>query len=235
MDCFKILIVEDEADLADIISFNLENEGYVVDVAGSAELALEKDLTTYHLFLFDVMLEEMSGVELAKKVQQDSRTESIPIVFITAKDTEIDKLIGFKAGADDYITKPFSVKVMSARIGAVLKRVYKGKDRVDESELLEFDKLTLDPKSKRVMLDKKEIVFTKKEFDLLCLLMRNEGIVYSRSQILDLVWQEDVYVVDRTVDVNIRRIRKKLSEYGKYIRTRSGYGYMFLTTEDFAK
>ena len=235
MDNFKILIVEDETDLADIISFNLENEGYVVDVVGSAELALEKDLTSYHLFLFDVMLEEMSGIELAKKVQQNTKTESIPIVFITAKDTEIDKLIGFKAGADDYITKPFSVKVMSARIGAVLKRVYKGKDNGGESELLEFDKLTLNVKSKRVMFDKKEIVFTKKEFDLLCLLMRNEGIVYSRSQILDLVWQEDVYVVDRTVDVNIRRIRKKLDEYGKYIKTRSGYGYMFLTTEDFTK
>lgn len=225
MEKLKILIVEDEADLAEIMAFNLENEGYDVTSVESAEAALEKELTDYHLFLFDIMLEHMSGVELAKKVKADSGTENIPLIFITARDTEIDKLIGFKAGADDYISKPFSVKVMSARVSAVLKRVYKGKQQ--ESDILEFGNVQLDARSKKVSVEKQEVVFTRKEFDILHLLMRNEGIVYSRSQILDLVWHEDVYVVDRTVDVNIRRIRKKLGGYGGCVKTRSGYGYMF--------
>lgn len=223
---FKILVVDDEIDLCEILDFNLTSEGFIVETANSAEEALSLELKKYDLFLLDVMMGKISGTSFAKMIKKDSELKNIPIIFLTAKDTEMDKLIGFNIGADDYIIKPFSVKEVVARINAVLKRTYKHTLDSTEKRIV-IDNITIDDRAKKVFIDEIDIKLTRKEYDILFLLIKNETRVFSRNELLDIIWDDDGAITDRTVDVNIRRIRQKLGDYGKIIKTRSGYGYCF--------
>ena len=226
MKTFQILVVDDEEDLCEILKFNLENEDYVVDTANSAEEALRMDLSKYDLLLLDVMMGEISGFKVARMLKQDPKTAQIPIIFITAKDTENDTVTGFNLGADDYISKPFSLREVAARVKAVLRRTNMGE--FDQPvEQLTYKTLTLDIVKKKVLIDGEEVPLTKKEFEILKLLLQNKGRVFSREDILNKVWSDEVYVLDRTIDVNITRLRKKIGNYGKCIVTRLGYGYCF--------
>ena len=226
MNDYRILVVDDEEDLCEILKFNLENEGYQVDTATSAEEALKMDLPQYHLLLLDVMMGEISGFRMANMLKKEKETTHIPIIFITAKDTENDTITGFNIGADDYISKPFSIREVMVRVKAVLRRTASSTPTKDE-ETLAYKGLTINFSKKKVRIDGNEISLTKKEFEILTLLLQNKGRVFSREDILAKVWQEEVFVLDRTIDVNITRLRKKLGEYGKYIVTRLGYGYCF--------
>lgn len=226
MNDYRILVVDDEEDLCEILKFNLENEGYFVDTANSAEEALRLDLSRYNLLLLDVMMGEISGFKMANILKKDKKTASIPIIFITAKDTENDTVTGFNLGADDYISKPFSIREVMLRVKAVLRRT--AQEKADEKvEVITYRGLVLDINRKSVSIDGEEVSLTKKEFEILCLLLRNPNRVFSREDILDKIWKDESYVLDRTVDVNITRLRKKLGDYGQNIITRLGYGYCF--------
>ena len=226
MDRAKILVVDDEEDLCEILKFNLEIEGYHVDTAFGAEEALKKDLTSYQLLLLDVMMGEISGFKMASILRNDNRLSHIPIIFLSAKDTENDMLTGFNLGADDYISKPFSIRQVIARIKAVLRRTI-DKEKTQEHEFLQYETLSLDTKRIKATIDGQEISITKKEFEILKLLLTNKGNVFSREEILSHIWKDEVYVLDRTIDVNITRLRKKIGNYGKNIVTRLGFGYCF--------
>lgn len=228
MNKYRILVVDDEEDLCEILKFNLENEGYEVDTAYSAEEALKLNLSAYHLFLLDVMMGEISGFHLARMIKLDAKTAHIPIIFITAKDTENDTIHGFNIGADDYISKPFSIREVLVRVKAVIRRTAHHAPK-EQAERLVYKELVLDTIKKKVSISGVEIALTKKEFEILYLLLQNKGRVFSRETILEKVWQEEVYVLDRTIDVNITRLRKKIGAYGKCIVTRLGYGYCFET------
>lgn len=221
----RILVVDDEEDICDILQFNLENEGYKVDVAYSAEEALKLQLQNYNLILLDVMMGQISGFRMARMMKENKDTAEVPIIFLTAKDTENDVLTGLTIGADDYISKPFSLKEVQLRVRAVLNRTLKIDDSV--TDIIKYQTLVLDCKGKRARIDGEEITLTKKEFELLRLFMQNLDIVFSRDDILNKVWDDDTCVVTRTVDVNITRLRKKIGDYGKHIVTRLGYGYCF--------
>lgn len=226
MNPYRILVVDDEEDLCEILQFNLENEGYEVDTANSAEEALKKEIDSYDLLLLDVMMGEISGFKMASLLKKDKKTADVPIIFITAKDTENDTVTGFNLGADDYISKPFSLREVAARVKAVLRRT-----RQNETEHLPqqivYQSLVLDINQKKVSIDGEEVPLTKKEFEILLLLLQNKGHVFSREDILSRIWSDEVYVLDRTIDVNITRLRKKIGIYGKRIVTRLGYGYCF--------
>nr|WP_320059310.1 response regulator transcription factor [uncultured Bacteroides sp.] len=228
MNDYRILVVDDEEDLCEILKFNLENEGYEVDTANSAEEALKKDISSYDLLLLDVMMGEISGFKMANVLKKDKKTANVPIIFITAKDTENDTVTGFNLGADDYISKPFSLREVIARVKAVLKRTATAEtEKVPER--IVYQSLVIDITKKKVSIDEKEISLTKKEFEILFLLLQNKGRVFSREDILSRIWSDEVYVLDRTIDVNITRLRKKIDVYGKRIVTRLGYGYCFET------
>lgn len=226
MNDYHILVVDDEEDLCEILKFNLENEGYRVDTANSAEEALRMDIDSYHLLLLDVMMGEISGFKMASLLKKEKKTAQIPIIFITAKDTENDTVTGFNLGADDYISKPFSLREVAARVKAVLRRTQQ-EEPERKPELLVYETLTVDLAKKKVSIDGQETPLTKKEFEILLLLLQNKGRVFSREEILARVWSDEVYVLDRTIDVNITRLRKKIGIYGKCIVTRLGYGYCF--------
>ena len=222
----RILVVDDEEDLCEILKFNLENEGYEVDTANSAEEALKLDICSYQLILLDVMMGEISGFKMASMLKKDKKTAKVPIIFITAKDTENDTVTGFNLGADDYISKPFSLREVIARVKAVLRRTAAAEtERVPER--LTYQTLVIDITKKKVSIDEEEVPLTKKEFEILLLLVQNKGRVFSREDILARIWSDEVYVLDRTIDVNITRLRKKIGIYGKCIVTRLGYGYCF--------
>lgn len=226
MSAIKILAVDDEEDLCEILKFNLEIEGYEVDTAFSAEEALKLDLTQYNLLLLDVMMGEISGFKMASMLRKNEKTANIPIIFLTAKDTENDMLTGFNLGADDYISKPFSIRQVIARVKAVLRRTAESNER-KTSDILTYGTLELDTKRIKASIDGQEIPLTKKEFEILKLLLENRGNVFSREEILSRIWKDEAYVLDRTIDVNITRLRKKISPYGKNIVTRLGFGYCF--------
>lgn len=221
-----ILVVDDEEDLCEILKFNLETEGYTVDTAYSAEEALTLNLTDYDLLLLDVMMGEISGFKLASMLKKNKKTAHIPIIFLTAKDTENDMLTGFNLGADDYVSKPFSIKQVQARVKAVLRRSLEEKKPVNEN-ILTYNTLKLDTQRIKATINGEEVALTKKEFEILKLLLENINHVFSREEILSRVWKDEVYVLDRTIDVNITRLRKKIGEYGKNIVTRLGFGYCF--------
>lgn len=221
-----ILVVDDEENLCEILKFNLETEGYEVDTAYSAEEALTLNLTDYDLLLLDVMMGEISGFKLASMLKKNEKTAHIPIIFLTAKDTENDMLTGFNLGADDYISKPFSIKQVQARVKAVLRRSMEEKKPVNEN-ILTYNTLKLDTQRIKASINGEEVALTKKEFEILKLLLENINHVFSREEILSRVWKDEVYVLDRTIDVNITRLRKKIGEYGKNIVTRLGFGYCF--------
>lgn len=225
MNDYRILVVDDEEDLCEILKFNLEMEGYQVDTANSAEEALKLDLPSYNLLLLDVMMGEISGFKMASMMKKNKDTAGIPIIFITAKDTENDTITGFNLGADDYISKPFSLREVIMRVKAILRRTANVQTR--EQEQLQYRDLVIDIPKKKVTISGEEISLTKKEFEILLLLLQNQGRVFSREDILAKVWHDEVYVLDRTIDVNITRLRKKIGNYGKYIVTRLGYGYCF--------
>jgi DNA-binding response OmpR family regulator len=220
----KILIVDDEEDLCEILQYNLDNEGFVTDVAHSAEEALKKPLNDFDLLLLDVMMGQMSGFKLADKLRKELNN-NIPVIFLTAKDTENDLLTGFSLGADDYISKPFSINELTARIKAVLKRAPTEAEPV--KNIIKSGNIELDQERKRMIIEGELIDLTKKEFEIINLLIRNPGKLYSRENILDLIWTRDVIVTSRTVDVNIARIRTKLGKYGANLRNKTGYGYYF--------
>jgi two-component system, OmpR family, alkaline phosphatase synthesis response regulator PhoP len=222
---FRILVAEDEEDICEILQFNLESEGYAVDVVHSAEDALQKKLSSYDLFLLDVMMGKISGFGLAQKMRKELDINT-PIIFLTARDNENDLLTGFSVGADDYISKPFSIRELQARVKTILKR---SNPRVstEESAVLHLGKIGLDNKAKRLIIGDKKIELTKKEFEILLLLTKNPGRIFSREEILNRIWSDDVIVTDRTVDVNMTRLRKKMEGYSTYLRNKAGYGYFF--------
>ena len=228
MNDYRILVVDDEEDLCEILKFNLENEGYEVDTANSAEEALKMNISSYHLLLLDVMMGEISGFKMANLLKKDKKTAQVPIIFITAKDTENDTVTGFNLGADDYISKPFSLREVIARVKAVLRRTATS-DTEKAPEQLCYQSLVIDITKKKVSIDGEEVPLTKKEFEILFLLLQNKGRVFSREDILSRIWSDEVYVLVRTIDVNITRLRKKIGTYGKRIVTRMGYGYCFET------
>ena len=228
MSHFKILVVDDEEDLCDILQFNLEDAGYMVDTANSAEEVLEMDFTKYDLFLLDVMMGEISGYKLASIIRENKETEKTPIIFLTAKDTENDMVTGFNLGCDDYISKPFSLREVLLRIKAVLKRVNDSGKAKPVSKLV-YNTLVIDIDQKKVTIDMIDVPLTKREFEILQLLLEQRDKVFSRQEILDSVWSDEENISDRTVDVNITRIRKKIGVYDRNLVTRLGYGYCFET------
>ena len=222
----RILVVDDEDTLCEVLKLNLENEGFDVDTASSAEEALKLDLRRYSIILLDIMMGEMSGIRFAKIIKSDVETADIPIIFCTARDTEDDMVLGLNLGADDYIMKPYTVRNVIARVKTVLRRT-SGHKSVEKSNTLVVDTLKLDLDLKTCTVDGKEIKLTKKEFELLAFLIAHRGKICSREQLLANVWSDEVIVLDRTIDVNITRIRQKIGEYGSYIVTRAGFGYGF--------
>ncbi len=220
----RILIVDDEEDLCEILQYNLSNEGYKTDIAHSAEEALKKPVHEYDLLMLDVMMGQMSGFKLADKLRKEMGN-NVPVIFLTAKDTENDLLTGFSIGADDYITKPFSVNELTARVKAVLKRTNSAK--ATNAAVTRFGDIELDSVRKRLIINGEKIELTKKEYEILKLLIENQSKVFSREDILARVWGGDVIVTDRTVDVNITRLRTKLGKSGHNIKNKTGYGYFF--------
>ncbi len=230
MSNYRILVVDDEESLCEILKFNLEKEGYSVDVAYSAEEALAMNLSSYNLAILDVMMDELSGFGLARILRKRPDTASLPIIFCSALDGVDDKLKGFDVGADDYIAKPFSVAEVIARVRSVLRRTVKPAAVVEheaEESVIAFEGLVVNTLSKTCMVDGAEVSLTRKEFDILSLLLSNRGTILSRERIMRKVWSDEVVVLDRTIDVNITRMRKKLGKYGSRIITRTGYGYGF--------
>lgn len=220
----RILVVDDEETLCEVLSFNLENEGYEVTTALSAEEALALDLTSFDLILLDIMLGAISGTQIAEIMKRRKDTAEIPIIFCTAKDSEDDMVKGLNLGADDYITKPYSIKNVLARVRTVLRR----SGRTAAQDVMKCGSLCVSLHSKICTIDGKEVKMPKKEFEILALLMANTGRVYGRQEILNAIWPDKVIVVDRVVDVNVTRLRAKLGEYGKHIITKPGYGYAFV-------
>ena len=233
----KILVVDDEQDICEILQYNLETEGYEVMTAYSAEEALQLPLHEFSLILLDVMMGEMSGFQMARRLKDSPATAKIPIIFITALDGEDNLVRGLNIGADDYIAKPLSMKEVKARVRAVLRRTLnqgdRSRDSLDTSDhgpvplIQGYEGITLDLNAKTVTLDGEALICTKLEFELLSFFLQHPGRVYSREDLLKYCWPQDVLVLDRTVDVNITRLRKKIGRYGKQIKTRVGYGYYF--------
>lgn len=227
----KILVVDDEQDLCEILQYNLETEGYEVVSANSAEEAIGLPLHEYGLILLDVMMGEMSGFQMARRLKEDPQTASIPIIFITALDGEDNTVKGLNIGADDYIAKPLSMKEVKARVKAVLRRtapneIPNGKN-AESSVIIQYEGISLNLDSKTASLEGESITLTKLEFELLTLFLQHPNKVFDRNALIGHCWPSDVYVLDRTVDVNITRLRKKIGRYGKQIKTRVGYGYCF--------
>ncbi len=215
-----ILIVDDEIDLLDILAFNLQKKGYAVRTAASGIEALEilgESGNHFSLILLDVMMNDLNGFDTAKQIRE--KGYDVPIIFLTALDTESDILNGFSVGADDYIAKPFSIKEVLARVKAVLSRVS------THGSVIRFSNIALDLDSKTVFVDGENIKLTKTEFSILSLLLQKRGHIFSREELLRKVWSDNSYVVERTVDVHIARLRKKINSAGELIVNRSGYGY----------
>lgn len=225
MEQMKILVVDDEQDLCDILLFNLRASGYVAEAVYSAEQAIEKNLASYDLLLLDVMMPGLSGFELAERLKTDDTTARIPIIFLTAKDTEDDALHGFGIGADDYVTKPFSIREVMARVKAVLSRSTSSPK--SQPMNLVYEGLSVDLIKKTASVDSKVVELTKTELELLCLFLNHRGQVFSRQELIEKVWPQNVVVTSRTIDVNITRMRKKIGRYAACIVARQGYGYLF--------
>lgn len=228
-----ILIVDDEQDICEILQYNLEMEGYEVTTANSAEEALSLPLSEYSLILLDVMMGEISGFQMAQSIRRDPATQDLPIIFITALEGEDNTIRGLNIGADDYITKPLSVREVKARVNAVLRRMahatpaQEAATPGDAPNLLSYDGIVLNLDAKTATMEGAPLTLTRLEFELLALFFHNPNIVYSRKELLKRCWPQGVYVLDRTVDVSITRLRKKIGTCGRQIKTRIGYGYIF--------
>jgi len=222
----KILIVDDERDICEILDFNLSNEGYETVCAYSAEEALKKLTPDASLILLDVMMNGMSGYKLAETLRR--KNNQTPIIFLTAKDTENDMLTGFSVGGDDYISKPFSIKEVIARVKAVLKRQQAKDEHQTSFKELVFDDLRINLTLKELNIGGEKITLTKTEFEILSLLAQNPQRIFSREDFIEKIWAETPYITERTVDVHITRLRKKLGDKASLISNRSGYGYRFI-------
>lgn len=235
MEIYRILVVDDEPDLCEGLKLNLEIEGYEADTAYSAEEALEKDLTSYNLILLDVMMGKMSGFEMARVLKRNPATSSIPVIFCTAKSSDDDMISGLNLGADDYVTKPYNIRNILARIKSVLRRTKmvgtaapaQPQEESQSKRVLREDGLVVDLDQVVCTVDGNPVRMPRKEFELLSLFMSNPGKIFTRDDILQKVWSDEVVVVNRVVDVNVTRLRAKIGKYGKLIVTRSGYGYGF--------
>lgn len=242
MEIYKILVVDDEPDLCEGLKLNLEIEGYEADTAYSAEEALEMDLTQYDLILLDVMMGKMSGFECARVIKRNPATSRIPIIFCTAKNADDDMIAGLNLGADDYVTKPYNIRNILARIKSVLRRTERAgggapvqgaqasvakAEEVKPKRIIKEEGLVIDLDQIVCTIDEVPVRMPRKEFELLSLFMSNPGKIFSREDILQKVWSDEVVVVNRVVDVNVTRLRAKIGKYGKLIVTRSGYGYGF--------
>jgi DNA-binding response OmpR family regulator len=226
MNQIKLLIVDDEEDIREILRFNLESEGFFIDTASSGEEALEILSSEHKLIILDVMMAGISGFRVTEKLRKGN--VQTPIIFLTAKGSENDLLTGFSVGADDYISKPFSIKEVIARVKAITRRDYETIPSIrKEQGIIVVSDLKLNLISKHLELKNKEIILTKKEFEILSLLIQNPQRIFTREEILEKVWRDESYVLERTVDVHVARLRKKLDEYSVYIINRSGYGYSF--------
>jgi two-component system phosphate regulon response regulator PhoB len=225
MNPYRILIVDDEEDLCEILRFNLINEGYQIDVAYSAEEAMTRDVEDYDLLLLDVMLGEISGFKMAHMIRSNPVTARTPIIFLSARNSENDRLTGFNLGAEDYITKPFYLRELLARIHAVVSRI--NKKMTDAIKMISYERLKMNLTNKQVIIQGAEIKFTKKEFEILKLFLENNNRLFTREELLARVWPEEAFVLNRTIDVNITRIRKKIGVYGRNIVTKLGLGYCF--------
>lgn len=224
----RILVVDDEPTLCETLKFNLELEGYQVDTAYNAEEALALDLKYYALILLDVMMGEISGFQMAKIMKKSPELASIPIIFCTAKDAEDDMIEGLEIGADDYIAKPYSIRNITARVRTVLRRTHRFANSSDKmNEIISYEGLVVEPYKKICYVDGIDVKLPRKEFEILCLFLANPGRIYTRDEILHLIWPDNVVVLDRVVDVNVTRLRSAIGPYGKKIITRSGYGYGF--------
>lgn len=219
----KILLVDDDKNISEILEFNLMSEGYEVVTAFSAEQALKNDLSEFHIILLDVMMDGMSGYKMAETIRK--KNIQIPIIFLTAKGTENDMLTGFSVGGDDYISKPFSIKEVIARVKAVLKRGSQSAIKV--SNKLTISNFIIDYDLKDVSIDGTKIELTKTEFELLNLLAKHPERVFTREEIIDDVWKDTPFITERTVDVHITRLRKRLGSYSGIITNRTGFGYRF--------
>ncbi len=223
----RILVVDDEETLCEALQFNLEVEGYAVDVAYSAEQALKLPLGSYSLILLDVMMGKMSGFKFAQILKSDPATADVPIIFCTAKDCEDDMVAGLNIGADDYITKPYSIRNVLARVRSVLRRTSRVGNRKEVPAVVGYEGLRLDMQRKQCTIDGELVRLPRKEFEILAALLGSPGKVFTREELLSSIWHDDVVVGDRTIDVNITRLRQKIGAYGQHIITRSGYGYGF--------
>lgn len=222
----RILVIDDEETLCDTLAFNLESEGYQASTAYSAEEALTQDLSAYDLILLDIMMGDISGIQLAKILKSNPSTAHTPIIFCTAKDSEEDMIHGLDLGADDYIMKPYSLQALLARVRSVLRRSSRQAEEL-HNDIVSYMGLSLSRLTHICTVDGREVKMPRKEFEILLKLLSNPGQVFSRSQLLSEIWPEEVVVLERVVDVNITRIRQKIGDYGKHIVTRPGYGYGF--------
>lgn len=232
----KILIVDDEEPICEILKYNLELEGYEADYALSAEEAMNLDLSSYALFILDIMMEQVSGFDFAKQLRNNIKTENTPIIFCSALDGEDDTVMGLNIGGDDYITKPFVISEVLARVRAVLRRsqasqqyAYNVSQALTEPDIV-FKTLRIDRNEKACYLDGQPVALTKTEFEILLFFLTHRNRIYSREEIIREVWPDDVVVSNRTIDTNITRLRKKIDPYGNYIITRLGFGYGFKET-----
>ena len=238
----RILVIDDEESICEILKYNLSKEGYEVDVAYSAEEALEMNLQPYDLFIVDIMMERLSGFDFAKKLRNSDSTEIVPIIFCSALNGEDDTVMGLNIGADDYVTKPFKMSEMVARVNAVLRRAAlarkaaaaaaaKASATLAESDPLEqrieYQTLCIDPNDKTCYIDGELVPLTKTELEILSFFLTHRHRIYSREEIIRRVWDDDVVVTTRTIDTNITRLRKKIGAYGNNIETRLGFGYGF--------
>lgn len=224
----RILVVDDEETLCEALKFNLEAEGYLVDTAYSAEKVLAMDVSGYDLLLLDIMMGEISGIQLAKILKSNPATSAMPIIFCTAKDTEDDMIEGLELGADDYITKPYSLRNVLARVKTVLRRTSSPAEDKKMEDMVSYEGLIIITSRKLCIVDGEEVKLPKKEFEILLKLLSHIGKVFTREELLKEIWQDEVIVLDRVVDVNITRIRQKIGKYGSLIKSRSGYGYGFM-------
>ncbi|MDR2027368.1 MAG: response regulator transcription factor [Prevotellaceae bacterium] len=224
----KILVVDDEAVICEVLEFNLANEGYDITCAHSAEEALKKLSPDCSLILLDVMMSGISGYKFAEMLRQ--KKNPVPVIFLTAKDTENDMLTGFSVGGDDYISKPFSIKEVIARVKAVLKRTAATSEKSDRK--LVFDDIVIDFELKEMVVENRKIPLTRTEFELIVMLAENPDRIYARDEIIDRVWKDTPYITERTVDVHITRMRKKLGDRASIISNRAGFGYRFNITKE---
>lgn len=232
----RILVIDDEEDLCDILQYNLQKEGYDVDTAHSAEEALDKNLEEYNLFIVDIMMGELSGFDFAKRVRNVAATEHTPMIFCSALNEEDEKVMGLNIGADDYVTKPFSITEVLARVRAVLRRsdfARRPLNAPDPEFLpdLSYKTLRINRNEKIGFLDNEQIALTRTEFELLQFFLSHSNRIYSRQDIISNVWGSDVVVSNRTIDTNITRLRKKIGQYADNLVTRQGFGYGFKETD----